>query len=276
MQHKMDTLAQKARAIRRNIIEMAAKGGGPAHPAPALSCADIINVLYNNVMSIRPEDPKWEDRDRFILSKGHACPALYAVLAERGYFPRDWFYSLRKVGGRLQGHPDMKKTPGIDMTSGSLGHGLSAGLGMAIALKQRRSKARVYVILGDGEIQEGMVWEAAMSAPKLGADNLVAIIDYNHLQSGGITDSIMPVEPLADKWKAFNWNVLEANAHNTEELINKFEIAKMSSGRPSVIIAHSVKGKGISYMENNNDWHQKMPSEREYIEACAELAKEDS
>ncbi|SDH02563.1 transketolase [Propionivibrio dicarboxylicus] len=260
-----------AQNVRRNIIEMTSKGGGPGHPGPALSCADIVTALYYKVMRIKPEEPNWADRDRLILSKGHACPVIYAVLAEKGYFPKDWIYSFRKLGGKLQGHPDMNKIPGVDMTSGSLGHGLSAGLGMAIALKLRKSPAKVYVIIGDGESQEGMIWEAAMSAPKLGADNLIAIIDYNHFQSGGVTDNILSLEPIVDKWKAFNWNVVEANGHNIEEIVNKLEIAKMNTGRPTVLIAHSTKGKGVSYMENNNAWHQKVPSAEEYSIACKEL-----
>lgn len=271
MQYSNAELTQMARKIRLDIVEMATKGGGPGHPGPALSCADVVTALYFRIMNIQPTNPKWEERDRLILSKGHACPAIYAALAERGYFDKSWLYEFRKIGGKLQGHPDMNKTPGVDMTAGSLGHGLSAGLGMALALKLRKAKSKVYVILGDGEIQEGMVWEAAMSAPKLGADNLIAIVDYNHFQSGGCTDEIMSLEPLVDKWKAFNWRVLEINSHNMEDIVNKLEIAKMSIGRPTVIIAHSVKGKGVSYMENDNAWHQKVPSESQYTKACKEL-----
>lgn len=271
MQYSNIELVNMAKVVRLDILEMATKGGGPGHPGPALSCADIVTALYFKIMNVNSELPRWDERDRLILSKGHACMSIYAALAERGYFDKSWFYEFRKIGGKLQGHPDMNKTPGIDMTAGSLGHGLSAGMGMAIALKLRKIQSKVYVILGDGEIQEGMVWEAAMSAPKLGVDNLIAIVDYNHFQSGGCTDDIVPLEPLADKWKAFNWNVLEMNAHNMDDIVNKLEIARMSIGRPTVIIAHSVKGKGVCCMENDNSWHQKIPSDAQYVEACKEL-----
>lgn len=271
MEHKNDNLAQISKAIRRDIIEMAYHAGGATHPGPALSSADIIAALYFKVMNIKPEDPGWADRDRLVLSKGHACPVIYAALAEKGYFDKKLFYTLRFPGSILQGHPDMKKTPGIDMTAGSLGHGLSAGLGMALALKLRKSPARVYVILGDGELNEGVVWEAAMSAANLKADNLTAIIDYNHFQSGGCTDEIQCLEPLADKWKAFGWRVFEANGHDADDIVNKLEMAKRSIGTPVVIIAHTTKGKGVSYMENNNAWHQRKPTEAEYLQALKEL-----
>lgn len=272
MGYSNQELIAAANNIRKDIVEMAYKAGGPTHPGPALSCADIIAALYNKIMDVRPEEPDWADRDRLILSKGHACPVVYAALAEKGYFDKGWMYTLRDVGSKLQGHPDMKKTPGIDMTAGSLGHGLSAGLGMAVALKLRKNKARVYVILGDGEIQEGMVWEAAMSAPHLKADNLIAIVDYNHFQSGGGTDEILKLEPLTDKWKSFGWRVLEMNGHNMDDIVNTLEIATMSIGTPTVIIAHTVKGKGVSFMENDNSWHQRALVETEYLQAVKELS----
>lgn len=270
MENDIGQLQKMAQKIRFDIIEMICKGG-PGHPGPALSCADIVTALYFNIMNVRPNEPKWEGRDRLVLSKGHACAAVYAALAERGFFDRELLYTFRQLGSKLQGHPDLNKTPGIDMTSGSLGHGLSAGLGMALALKRRKINSKVYVILGDGEIQEGMVWEAALSAPVLKADNLIAIVDNNHFQSGGCTDEIMPLDPLIDKWKAFNWRVLEANAHNMEDVVNKLEIARMSIGKPTVIIAHAIKGKGVSYMENDNSWHQKTPAAEQYDQACKEL-----
>ncbi|MBP7072601.1 MAG: transketolase [Clostridia bacterium] len=271
MTSKNDELVRIAKTIRRDIIEMAYRAGGAAHPGPALSCADIVTALYFKIMNVRPDEPDWADRDRLILSKGHASPAIYAALAEKGYFDKELFHTLRFPGSKLQGHPDMRKTPGVDMTAGSLGHGLSAGLGVSLALKIRKSPARVYVILGDGELDEGIVWEAAMSAPNLGADNLTAIVDYNHFQSGGCTDKIQCLEPLVDKWKAFGWRVYEANGHNMDDIVNKLEMAKMSICTPTVIIAHTIKGKGASFMENNNAWHQKMPTEAQYLQALKEL-----
>jgi transketolase len=265
-------LVKISNIIRKDIVDIAYKAGGPSHPGPALSCTDIVTALYFKIMNIRPDDPHWEDRDRLILSKGHACPVIYAALAEKGYFDKGWLYTLRQIGSKLQGHPDMNKTPGIDMTSGSLGHGLSAGLGMALALKIKKKKSKVFVILGDGELQEGLVWEAAMAAPRLRADNLIAIVDYNHFQSCGSTEEILPLEPLADKWKAFGWRVLEMNGHNMDDIVNKLEMACMFIGKPTVIIAHTVKGKGVSYMENDNTWHQKTPTEEQYIQAMKELS----
>jgi transketolase len=269
----MDTinLIEKARAIRKDIIEIAYKAQGPSHPAPALSCTDIVTVLYFKIMEIDPANPGWEERDRFILSKGHACPVLYAALAERGYFDKSLLYSVRRINSLLQGHPVLGKTPGVDMTSGSLGNGLSTGLGMAVALKMKQIQSNVFVVLGDGEIQEGEVWEAAMAAPQLGADNLIAIIDYNHLQSGGKTDEILSLEPLADKWEAFGWKVFEMNGHNMEEIVAKLEMAVSFKGRPTVIIAHTVKGKGVSFMENQAAWHAKIPTQAEYEQAIREL-----
>jgi transketolase len=269
----MDTinLIEKAQAIRKDIIEIAYKAQGPSHPAPALSCTDIVTALYFKIMKVDPANPGWEERDRFILSKGHACPVLYAALAERGYFDKSLLYSVRRLNSLLQGHPVLGKTPGVDMTSGSLGNGLSTGLGMAVALKMKQIQSNVFVVLGDGEIQEGEVWEAAMAAPQLVADNLVAIIDYNHLQSGGKTDEILSLEPLADKWEAFGWKVFEMNGHNMEEIVAKLEMAVSFKGRPTVIIAHTVKGKGVSFMENQAAWHAKIPTQAEYEQAIKEL-----
>jgi transketolase len=270
----MDTnnLVEKAREIRKDIMEIGYKAQGrPSHQGPALSCTDIMAALYFKIMKIDPANPQWEERDRFILSKGHACPVLYATLAERGYYDKSLLYTVRGIDSLLQGHPDMNKTPGIDMTSGSLGNGLSAGLGMALALKMKQTTSHVFVIMGDGELQEGEVWEAAMAAPRLGADNLVAIIDYNHLQSGGKTDEILSLEPLEDKWKAFGWKVFEMNGHNMEDIVVKLEMAVNFKGRPTVLIAHTVKGKGVSFMENNNAWHCRIPNEEQYRQALQEL-----
>ena len=246
-------LELKAVDVRIDIMEMVSKGKGSAHPAPSLSCADILTVLYYNIMNVRPDEPDWPDRDRLILSKGHACPALYSVLENKGYFPREEIYSLRGCRSILQGHPDMKKTPGVDMTSGSLGHGLAAGVGMAIGLRLRKSLANVYVILGDGEIQEGVVWEAAMSASKYRLSNLIAVLDYNHLQSSGFVEDNMPIEPVADKWRAFGFKVLEVNGHDIQALIQTFELAKTIKGGPVLIIAHTTKVTGNETGKRQHD-----------------------
>jgi transketolase len=267
----INNLREKAREIRKDIIEIAYKAGGPSHQGGALSCADIMAALYFKIMKIDPANPSWEGRDRFILSKGHVCPVLYATLAERGFFDKSLLYSVRRINSTLQGHPDMNNTPGIDMTSGSLGNGLSVGLGMALALKIRQIPSNVFVILGDGESQEGEIWEAAMAAPHHGADNLIAIVDYNHLQASGKIDEILSLEPLHDKWEAFGWKVFEMNGHNMEEIVSKLEMAVSFKGRPTVLIAHTIKGKGVSFMENNNDWHSKIPTSSEHEQALIEL-----
>lgn len=263
-----------ANTIREDIIEIAYKAQGPSHPGAALSCADIVTALYFKFMKIDPSNPLWEDRDRFILSKGHACPVIYSALAEKGFFPKDWLITTRRVGSRLQGHPDMNKTPGIDATSGSLGNGLSIGLGMALYLKHKKKKSKVFVISGDGELQEGLIWEAAMSAPVLGADNLISIVDYNHFQSCGSVEDTLPLGNLRNKWESFGWHVLEMNGHNMEDIVCKLEIATRFRGQPTCVIAYTVKGKGISFMENNNDWHQKTPTSIEYEQAIKELREE--
>jgi len=244
------------------------------HPGGSLSAADIVTALYFHVMQVDPENPKWADRDRFILSKGHACPVWYAALAEKGYFSLSHLDTLRKHHSILQGHPDMKKTPGIDMTSGSLGQGLSAGVGMALAAKAKKQDYRVYVMLGDGEIQEGPVWEAAMSAPALGTDNLTAIVDYNHFQSCGAVEDILPLPQFRQRWESFGWNVVEINGHCMEDVVCGLEIAARFRGAPTCVIAHTVKGKGVSYMENNNAWHQGKPTDEQYATAVKELEVE--
>jgi len=264
-------LAELAQTIRRDIIDIAYLAGGPSHPGPALSIADIVAALYFRVMDLDPANPRWEDRDRFVLSKGHACPALYAALAERGYFPKEWLTTVRRLNSHLQGHPDMNKTPGVDVTAGSLGNGLSLGLGMALGLKLLKKRSQVFVILGDGELQEGLVWEAVMAAAARRADNLTAIVDDNHFQSCGATDDILPMEPLRPKFEAFGWNALECNGHDMAEVVSRLEMAKRFLGRPTVIIAHTVKGKGVSYMEYDNAWHQKIPTKEQYETAMREL-----
>jgi transketolase len=245
------------------------------HIGPSLSIADLLSALYFQVMRIDPRNPRWPARDRFILSKGHGCCAWYAALAERGYFPQGELLTFRQLGSRLQGHPDMAKTPGVDMTAGSLGHGLSAGLGVALAARIDRLDYRTYVILGDGEIQEGLVWEAAMAAPQARLDNLVAIIDYNGWQSGGAVGEILPLEPLSEKWKAFGWSAQEIDGHRMESILRAFDLARATQGQPSVIIAHTTKGKGVSFMENDNKWHMTPPTKEEAEAALRELLGEE-
>lgn len=263
-----------ANTIRRDIVEISYEAQGPSHPGPALSCTDIITALYFRFMNIDPSEPLWEDRDRLILSKGHACPAVYSALAEKGFFPKEWLTTIRRIDSRLQGHPDMNKTPGIDMTSGSLGNGLSIGLGMALYQKSKKKDSKVYVVLGDGETQEGPVWEAAMSAPALGANNLITIVDRNHFQSCGAVEDIIPLDNMKNMWESFGWHVIEMNGHNMEDIVCKLEIASRYRSKPTCIIAHTIKGKGVSFMENNNQWHQKKPTLDEYKQALSELKEE--
>jgi transketolase len=266
----VDELKQMAVAIRCDIIEMIASANA-GHPGGSLSAADIVTALYFRVMNIDPQRPDWPDRDRFILSKGHACPVWYAALAERGYFDRAHLGTLRRIDSILQGHPDMNKTPGIDMTAGSLGQGMSAGLGMALSGKLRHKDYHVWVVIGDGEMQEGSVWESAMAAAKWDLDNLTYILDRNHLQNDYCVDVEMPVEPVADKWRAFNWNVIEIDGHDMEQIVEALETALTVKGRPTMIIAETVKGKGVSYMENEADWHGKAPCKEEAEQALQEI-----
>ncbi len=259
-------LVRMAAVIRCDIIEMitTAQAG---HPGGSLSAADIVTALYFRVMRIDPENPGWADRDRFILSKGHACPVWYAALAERGYFDKAHLGTLRRLDSILQGHPDMRKTPGIDMTAGSLGQGLSVGLGMALSAKLRQADYHVWIVLGDGEVQEGSVWEAAMAAANWKLDNLTAILDRNRLQNDTFVADIQSLEPLADKWRAFGWHVIEIDGHNMEEIVRALETAKTIKGKPVLILAHTVKGQGVSFMEDVAAWHGKAPCLEEA--ACA-------
>ena len=274
MGDKITFLKQKALDIRRDIAEMTAKCNG-IHIGPALSAADIVTALYFDIMNIRPDEPQWEGRDRFIMSKGHAYAVLYAALAERGFFDRSLLFTARQYKSVLQGHP-CNKTPGVDINSGSLGNGISAGLGIALALKlKKEDKARVFVMLGDGECDEGLVWEAAMAAPNLKADNLIVIVDRNHFQSNGSTEKIMDLYPFADKWKAFGWHVMNMNGHIMQDILNKLTVAKESVGRPVCIIAETVKGKGISETEHNNKWHFGKFTNEQYQQALDELNKQE-
>jgi transketolase len=258
--------------IRRDIIEMITIAGS-GHPGGSLSAADILAALYFRVMRVDPRNPDWPDRDRFILSKGHACPVWYAALAERGYFDRSHLGTLRQINSILQGHADMKKTPGVDMTVGSLGQGLSAGLGMALSGKLRRKDYHVWVVIGDGETQEGAIWEAAMAGAKWKLDNLTAILDRNRIQNDDFVDNTMPVDPVPDKWRAFNWHVIEIDGHDMARIVEGLETARTIQGRPTVIVAHTVKGKGVSFMENVPAWHGKAPSQEQARQALAEIAQ---
>ncbi len=267
-------LKQKANQLRRNIIEMTYQSERKIHVGPALSCIDILAALYFKFMRIDPENPMWEDRDRFILSKGHAYAALYAALCERGFFDKKELKTVRHINSKLQGHPAMYKTPGVDMTVGSLGNGLGIGLGMAYYLKLIGKPSKVFVMLGDGELNEGAIWETVMQAPVRKADNLIALVDYNHYQSCGSCEDILPMGRLGDKWKDFGWNVLEMNGHDMADIVNKIAIAINFHGAPTVIIAHTVKGKGISFMENQNIWHVNKVTQEQYKKAMDELKEE--
>lgn len=266
-------LREMTRTLRIDILDMCYRVGPErkAHPGGALSAVEIVTALYFDVMRINPDDPHWPERDRFILSKGHACPVLYAALANRGYFDKSLYGTLRRIDGTLQGHPDMQKTPGVDMTTGSLGHGLAAGAGVASSGKIDRKGFQVFVLLGDGEIQEGLVWESAMAVPRLGLDNITAIVDINRLQSGGAVDDIMSLHPLREKWMSFGWNTIEIDGHDLGEVLNALDLAVHTKGMPTVILAKTVKGKGVEFMENDNSWHQKTPSEEQYREAIEHL-----
>ncbi|MBI5000628.1 MAG: transketolase [Euryarchaeota archaeon] len=266
----IEQLRERARTVRVRIIEMifTAKSG---HPGGSLSATDIMAALYFHVMKHKPDDPKWEDRDRFVLSKGHAAPALYACLAEAGYFPVEELKTFRKLGSMLQGHPDMRKTPGVEASTGSEGQGLSMGVGMALAAKLDRKLTTTYVLLGDGECDCGQIWEAAMSASFFKLDNLVAIVDRNKLQLDGPTEQIMSIEPLIDKWKAFGWHALEIDGHDFKEILGAFENASQTKGRSTVIIAHTLKGKGVSFMEGAVAFHGKAPNKEQHAQAMKEL-----
>ncbi len=265
-------LQKKANEVRKGIVTSvhSAKAG---HPGGSLSAADIFTYLYFEEMNVDPENPKMEDRDRFVLSKGHTAPGLYAVLANRGYFPVEDLKTLRKIGSYLQGHPDMKHIPGVDMSSGSLGQGISAAVGMALSAKMREKDYRVYTLLGDGEIQEGQVWEAAMFAGHRKLDNLVVIVDNNGLQIDGKIDDVCSPYPIDEKFAAFQFHVINVDAHDFDDLRKAFREARETKGVPTAIIAHSTKGKGVSFMENQASWHGTAPNDEQYAVAMADLER---
>jgi transketolase subunit A (EC 2.2.1.1) len=265
-----ENLKKIANNIRISIIKSvsAAKSG---HPGGSLSITDILTVLYFEKMNIDPQNPKNPNRDRFVLSKGHSAPALYATLAERGYFSKEELLGLRKYESKLQGHPDMKKIIGVDMSTGSLGQGLSTANGMALAGKLDESSYRVYAILGDGEVQEGQIWEAAMSSAHYKLDNLTTFLDLNGLQIDGSNDEVMSIGHVDEKFRSFGWNVLTINGHCFEEIVKAIDEAAATKGKPTMIVCNTVKGKGVSFMENNVAWHGSAPNEEQTMKALAEL-----
>ena len=265
-------LQQKANKIRQNIIEEVyqAKSG---HPGGSLSIADILTVLYFKEMNIDPKKPNLENRDRLVLSKGHCSPALYSCLAERGYFEVEDLKTFRNINSYLQGHPDKNKVPGVDMTTGSLGQGLSCANGMAIAGKMNQQDYRVYAILGDGEIEEGQIWEAAMAANKYKLDNLCVVVDNNNLQIDGTIEEVMSSYPIDEKFRSFGFEVINIDGHDIEEIIKAFEVAKNIKGKPTCIIAKTIKGKGVEFMENQAGWHGKAPNEEQYKKALEEIGR---
>ena len=270
-------LKGKALEIRMKGLELISRGG-VGHPGATLSSAELFACLYYSVLNIDPQNPKWDKRDRFVLSKGHGCPPLYVVLSMRGYYSwNDLIETYGKLHSCYQGHPDMNKTKGIDMTAGSLGQGLSVAVGMALAAKNDEKQHHVYCMMGDGECDEGQIWEAAMSAAHYKLDNLIGIVDYNKIQAKGSIHNIMGLEPFADKWRAFGWEVIELDGHDIEAILDGFYAAKFLSkiGKPIVIIAHTIKGKGVSFMENTYAWHTHAPNAEQLKAALSELQQKE-
>lgn len=268
-------LEQRARQLRLDVVEMI-YGAQSGHPGGSLSAADILAALFFHHLRLDPARPQWPERDRFILSKGHAAPVLYAALAGRGFFPLEELYSLRQLDSRLQGHPDRLKTPGVEMTSGALGHGLAIGVGLALGARLSGAPWRTYVLLGDGEIQAGVVWEGALFAAKYRLNTLTAILDYNDVQLDGPVHEIMPLEPMVEKWRSFGWAVLEIDGHHMGQILDALDEAVHIHTRPTILVAHTVKGKGVSFMENQSRWHGRAPNEEQYRQAVAELSGEVS
>lgn len=270
MERDYAKLKETARTIRQDIIEMLAESNS-GHPGGSLSAVEILTALYFSEMNVNPDDPHCEDRDRFVLSKGHAAPVLYSTLAEKGYFEKKHLNTLRKLGSILQGHPNMNDTPGVDMSTGSLGQGLSAANGMALAGKLDKKDYRVFVMLGDGELEEGQVWEAAMTSAHYKLDNVTAFVDHNRLQIDGPIEKVMNPEPVADKFAAFGWHVISIDGHSFEEIFKAIDEAKTVKGKPTMIVANTVKGKGVSFMENQAGWHGTAPNKEQRDQAIKEL-----
>lgn len=272
MRSEVPLLLEKARLIRRDLFSMI-HHCGDGHPGAALSIADLLAALYFHILRVDPKNPEWPQRDRFILSKGHACPAYYAALAERGFFPTEWLPTLRRLGSPLQGHPVMKKTPGVDMTTGSLGHGIPIGAGMAAAGRLAGLDYFVYVIAGDGELNEGLVWEAAQSAAHMRLSRLIAFIDNNGWQSGGLVKDVSGMINIGPRFAAFGWHTQEIDGHDFDQILEAAEKAQADTERPSVIVAKTIKGKGIPFTENDNSWHKRVPTKEELEAALDYLGK---
>ncbi len=268
----ISTLEEHAYHLRCNILEMLAEAGS-GHPGGSLSCVEILTTLFFYKLRFDPKNPRWEERDRFILSKGHAAPALYAALAEANYFPEEDLLTLRKLGSHLQGHPDQRLTPGVEVSTGSLGQGFSFAQGMALAGQMAHSPYRVYALISDGEMEEGQIWEAALFAAHHHLDNLTAFVDVNGIQNDGFTKDILSCEPVADKWRAFGWHVAEIDGHSLPALIAAVDEASETKGQPSMIVCRTTKGKGVSFMENNPEFHGKAPSKQQLAQALGELAE---
>lgn len=271
LEDKTEKLQEKAKLIRQKIIKMICLAGS-GHPGGSLSAADILTALYFEVMHHNPQDAKWEERDRFVLSKGHAAPLLYACLAEAGYFSKDLLLTLRRLNSPLQGHPDMKRLPGVEISSGSLGQGLSVANGMAMAGKLDKKDYHVFVLIGDGESDEGQIWEAAMAATHYKLDNLTAILDRNEMQIDGLTEEVMALGLIAEKFRAFGWKTLEIDGHNFKEILKSLSPSQREKDKPLMIVAHTVKGKGVSFMERVVDFHGKAPTKEEMEKALEELS----
>ncbi|MHB1417154.1 MAG: transketolase [Chloroflexota bacterium] len=274
-QELVASLEKMAKTIRLDVVKALYNTGG-YHLGPSFSAVEMLSVLYFHKMHVDPAHPDWPDRDRLVLSKGHGSAALYASLAHRGFFPMDELWTMKTFGSRLQGHPDMLRTPGVELTTGSLGNGLPAAQGMALAARMDGRPTRVYVIIGDGESDEGLIWEASMSAAKFKLDNLVCFLDYNKFQSSGPSSGfVMPsLEPVADKWRAFGWHVMEIDGHDINQIIDALDEAEKVKGKPTFIISHTVKGKGLSFTEGNNRWHIGILTTEEYQQALRELGAE--
>jgi transketolase len=271
MRPESPLLVTKARMIRRDVFSMIFESG-EGHPGAALSCADIITALFFHVMRVDPQNPDWPQRDRFILSKGHACPSYYAALARRGFFPVDWLPTLRRLGSPLQGHPVMAKTPGVDMTSGSLGHGIPIGAGMAAAGRLAGRNYFVYVIVGDGELNEGLVWEAAQSAAHMRLGRLIVFVDNNGWQSGGLVKDVSGLTDPGSAFAAFGWQVQHIDGHDFDQILGAVAAAQSNLERPSLIVAKTIKGKGVPFTENDNSWHKRTPTKAELEAALSHLA----
>ncbi len=268
----VEQLQKQANILRQDIVSMIGEAGS-GHPGGSLSAADIMSALFFYILQHRPDDPEWADRDRFILSKGHGAPALYAALARCGYFPMDWLKTLRKMGSPLQGHPEKGKLPGVEASTGSLGQGVSLGAGMALAGRLDHKAYRIYVLMGDGESNEGQIWEAAAFAAHYKLDHLTVILDCNRQQLDGWTKEILDTEPLADKWRAFKWHVVDIDGHDMPQILGAFEEAKQTKGKPTLILARTTKGKGVSFMENNIEFHGMAPTSDQLQLALKELVQ---